>query len=297
MSFKLDVSKNLAKQVRKAADERLEKAIDALRGAGPAEAAHEARKKLKQVRAVVRLVRGPLGKRDYKRLNHAFRDAGRRLADLRDATAAVETLDKLAETYGDALDAGAVKQVRCALRRRERTLAAEASERDNFAAVAKTLEVERQRLGDWPLDGDGWPLIADGLARVYKRGRKAMQLARDEPTPENLHDWRKRAKYLRYHAKLLRPAFPTLLGATEDALHDLTDLLGDGHDATFLAELLADEPGLADPPVRRALQGVLRRHEKSLRPPAFALGEKLYCEPTKTFCRRIKAYVRTAGPD
>ena len=59
---------------------------------------HEARKATKRLRALVRLVRRELGDEVYALENQCYRDAGRRLSELRDATVLVETLDRLVES-------------------------------------------------------------------------------------------------------------------------------------------------------------------------------------------------------
>src|SRR4051794_28254839 len=74
-------------------------ALEVLSGSGPLsdEAVHDARKRLKEVRAALRLLREALGSRTYRQENACFRDAARPLSEVRDAKVLVSTLDKLAE--------------------------------------------------------------------------------------------------------------------------------------------------------------------------------------------------------
>ena len=51
------------------------------------ERAHDARKQLKQARAVLRLLRAELGDTVYRRENRVLRDASRTISPLRDAKA------------------------------------------------------------------------------------------------------------------------------------------------------------------------------------------------------------------
>src|SRR3954454_8411398 len=67
------------------------------------QAVHETRKRLKRLRATLRLGRGGIGQDTYKAENAAFRDAGRRLAGPRDAAVLVETLDELTKRFADEL--------------------------------------------------------------------------------------------------------------------------------------------------------------------------------------------------
>ena len=72
-----------------------------------AAAVHDTRKSLKRLRTTVRLARGGIGEEIYRRENAAFRDTGRRLSGVRDASVMVETLHELEKFYGDELPRGA----------------------------------------------------------------------------------------------------------------------------------------------------------------------------------------------
>ena len=64
MAFTLDPSRSIPKAVKKAASKQLRKSVEALTGQtelGPDEAAHDARKRTKKVRALLRLARPELG--------------------------------------------------------------------------------------------------------------------------------------------------------------------------------------------------------------------------------------------
>ena len=64
------------------------------------EAIHEARKSIKKVRALLRLVSAELGG-TYPRENARLRDIARRLSEFRDAFAIIETFDDLKKKYKD----------------------------------------------------------------------------------------------------------------------------------------------------------------------------------------------------
>ena len=55
----------------------------------------------------MRLARGGIGEEIYHRENAAFRDTGRRLSGVRDASVMVETLHELEKFFGDELPRGA----------------------------------------------------------------------------------------------------------------------------------------------------------------------------------------------
>ena len=92
--FRLRKKEPLPSGIVRIARGRLDSALDQLSGrAGddPAKAVHEARKDMKKLRAVVRLVQADSS------WNARFRDTARRLAGRRDADVLLETLDGFVE--------------------------------------------------------------------------------------------------------------------------------------------------------------------------------------------------------
>ncbi|MDJ0593815.1 MAG: CHAD domain-containing protein [Pleurocapsa sp. MO_226.B13] len=88
MTYRLQAHESLPQAINRIATEQIEKAIGELAATeelGVDEAVHQARKRLKKTRAVIRLVRDRLGKETYKQANARFRDLGRTLAELRDS--------------------------------------------------------------------------------------------------------------------------------------------------------------------------------------------------------------------
>ena len=82
MAFRLE-QRPLAKQLRRLVRKELDAAIDGLDvGHASAIRVHDVRKHIKKARAIVKLLRGPLGK-SYARQNERLRAAGRRLSGLR----------------------------------------------------------------------------------------------------------------------------------------------------------------------------------------------------------------------
>jgi CHAD domain-containing protein len=145
------------------------------------------------------------------------------------------------------------------------------------------LKEARGRVGDWPLERDSFGAISGGLERVYRRGRRDFKAAREEPTVESLHEWRKRVKELWYHHTLLRELWPPVMQAVGDQAHDLSDLLGDDHDLAVLAKWVRDH-GDAAPEFYEAVD----RRRDELQAEAFALGAVVYADKPSAFVKRLK---------
>jgi CHAD domain-containing protein len=298
MAYRLSIADDVPSSVRAVAREQLADAVERLERAGedPVTAVHEARKHLKKTRALLRLARPALGNDAYRRENDALREAARALSGRRDADVLVATASALAEHAAGRLPADVFAQL-------HEALAAEASEgRDGagggpeLTAVLEALRAAGRRVDAWPLHDANWETPVAGLTRAYARGRKAFAVARATPTPELLHDWRKRAKDLWYHQRLLKPVWPPVLGAQADEAHALTELLGDDHDlAALAARLVAPAPLPPAVDAERGMLLALAEHRGGeLRAAATQLGLRVYAEKPSAFSRRLARYVHVA---
>jgi CHAD domain-containing protein len=292
-SFKLQRDESVPDGVRRIALGRLDHALEELRGKAGSdseEAVHEARKDMKKLRALLRLVRGELGEDAYQRENDAFRDVGRLMSDVRDADVLVATLDALRERHPDAISDEAGAGLRQALAKTDEG----AEERSVVAAQAvQRLEGAWDRVVDWPLGRDGFEALADGLQTTYRRGRKAYEQARSEPNAESLHEWRKRSKDLWYHHTLLANSWPQIAPELGEQAHVLSDHLGDDHDLTVLEtwvkEHTAEAGGLYS--VQTTSEAIDARRTE-LQAQAFELGGRLYAERPGAFRRRFEGWWR-----
>jgi CHAD domain-containing protein len=233
----------VARGISRIASEELDFAIEQLRLGDDSrrdEGIHEARKSIKKVRGIVRLLMPGLneaGTRD----NIALRDAGRALCTLRDAAALIETVETLSEQHPADAAMEELAVVRSGLLRRlEHTVRGEDCRTVTGGAVA-ALKALKRRAAKWQVAGE-FEAIAPGLERTYRLGRKALKLAKAEQTPENLHRLRKRTKDGWYHARLLDGALKEITGARERSLGEVQELLGDDHNLTILKATLEAEP-------------------------------------------------------
>lgn len=301
MAYRLSIEDDVASGVRACAREQLAGAAARLERADddPVTAVHEARKHLKKTRALLRLARPALGTRAYRAENDALRDVGLALSGARDADVLVQTVERLAEHAAGRLPADAFAQLRDALATEAAGGRADGRAAPVLGAAIEALRAAELRVESWPLEDAGWDDVLDGVTRAYARGREAFAVARAEPTAESLHAWRKRAKDLWYHQRLLAPAWPGVLNAQAEEAHLLSELLGDDHDLAVLAERLAAHDGAAPlgpaaDAQRDELRALVAHRSEELRAAATRLGRRVYAEKPKAFARRIGRYVELA---
>lgn len=243
---------------------------------------HEARKRFKETRALVRLVRKRLGEQ-FAVENAWFRDAGRDLAGARDAEAVLESLEKLAD-HARIAPATLKKTRRVLEARRDAFDAKELQGR--VTNTAAQLDAAVTRLAAWPELGRSFGAIADGLLRSYAGGRKQMRAALRSRDAEALHEWRKRVKEHWYHAQLLRAVWPAMMKAYAGALEELSRALGDHHDLHVLRGIVtAEELGV---PLLEAIDA----RQRELETQAEELGRRIYAESPEAWLARMRNYWR-----
>ncbi|MGZ5442949.1 MAG: CHAD domain-containing protein [Thermoanaerobaculia bacterium] len=283
MAYAIERDETLPSSILRIMDEQIVRARDTLvdRSISAEKRVHEARKRFKETRALIRLVREPLGEH-FAHENAWFRDVGRDLAAARDADAVLEALQKLALP----------KTVE---RRARRILDAQRKEHPPLepviANVVDQLVIAQGRVGMWPKMEDSFETIAGGLLRTYRDGRRDL---RHHETPEELHDWRKRVKEHWYHAQLLRHVWPEMMKPYADVLSALSRALGDHHDLHVLRGMLTERRlpagrSTGGSPVP-AVHDAIDRRQVELESEAEAIGARVYAEKPDAWLARMRKY-------
>lgn len=292
MAFRFDARQPADEEVRRVVTDRLVQAEASL-ASGTPKGVHETRKRLKELRALLRLLQGALGKRAFASRNRRLRDLGRELSSLRDSAALVESWDKLGESDRKRFASPAMKRVRQRLQERADQQIAAASGHPELLQELATL---REDVAGWKLAGQSFALFARGLEDHYKAGRQALKTARDKPTDDTLHDWRKRVKDHWYHTQLLTAAWPTEFKTRQKNLKRLSEYLGDDHDLAVMQLLLTSEPILFGASnTRQAIAESLVLQRERLQAKAFSLGLRLYLDKPTVLAERWRDLWRLAS--
>lgn len=294
MSFHFKPDESLSNGVQRIVSRQIEKALDELAGRTKStqdEAVHEARKCIKKIRAVARLVRKDLGSRTFARANVRLRDAARPLSEVRDAQILVEAVGRLAKHFSGEVAAADLAAVEQALTDRRRLICIRTFEHeDALTKASATLEEIGSQVRAWNVDGN-WSSLQHGLKRIYRDGRKALDRAVDSPAMETLHELRKRVKDLTYQLELLKPMRSRSIKRPLRQTETLGDLLGDDHDLAVLHQVVLDEASIDVEPVTLGLLlTLIERRRSELQEQALEIAHEVYAEPPQLFLQRLRAY-------
>jgi CHAD domain-containing protein len=288
MSYRIEKGEGLAAALGRIAAEEMDLALTELRRRDRGKAVHSARKAIKRLRALLGSLRVVFPKKLFQTENQRLAEAGRKISPLRDIQVQLRTLGKLRDARGRA--GGKIR--RDLLRRQE-----------NFArkipalrrTVRRMLDDSRGTIGSWPLNKTTPMALAAGLKRIYKQGRSAFKTACKNPAPENLHEWRKKAKALGYGFELIECLVPKRISKTMRLCQTIGDALGDDHDLFMVLLALARENQSQPARDYAALARRISAQRAKLQKQAFKLGKRVYSEKPRAFARRLDRHLGGAG--
>jgi len=249
----------------------------------PKRAVHDFRKSIRRARSVVALLRPALGRTAADGLAEELRQAFRDTGDLRDSDVLTATLAAVSgddpELFVEAAEVAA-------------RLGANPKSADSGKVVRKALPILRRLPAALEVilpREYSTPDLEGGLTRSYRRSHRAWIQARDSRTDADFHEWRKRAKELRYQVELLASTGSPALKAREKALGALARELGEVTDMSMLCrqiETLAAEggSGIASRLLERGRALVRERSDALL-----SRGAEFFSEPPRDFALKVLA--------
>ncbi|MDP9140990.1 MAG: CHAD domain-containing protein [Pseudomonadota bacterium] len=233
---------------------------------------HETRKACKRLRALIVLLRGPLGRQRADEVETWVRLAANNLGALREAAVRRKTLDALTirhPSHSKALEAVGVRIF---------SLTDDQAANDSITASRRYLKAASEKISALSLPPLDPGRLERGLAASYKRARKAFR-AMDENDSESVHEWRKKLKRHTDQCVLLEPFWPALGGKRIHQLNKSNNALGDHHD---LADLCCeiDRIEVAMPEIGTVCR-LARREQAALLGKARRLGRSALRKPAR----------------
>ena len=303
MSYQIRPGHDLSEEAKRIARVQYDKAIEILeteRG-GRHTAIHDARKRFKRLRGLLRLVRS--GAPDFCIAENArLRDTAATLSVARDATALVETMDRLYGTAQPADDLAVLLAIRHRLaERRDNIVASETGLDDKIAATIAECRAGRAALSSLALPKSpkkAARLLASGFAKTYGRACSSFEAAERSGVAEDWHDLRKRIKYHWMHVNLLRTVWPGQMRLRAEVADQAGEILGEDHDLDVLGELVAAAP--RDVGTRReiaVLRSVTEKESARLRDAFRVIAKDLLRDPSAVVKSRMLALWAAAAEE
>jgi len=294
MAYRIKARPPLEQEMQRILLERIGDSLDQLRNPDDVldTSIHQVRKNMKKIRAVLRLYRFALPGNEYGFMNEFCRDFAGQFAQLRDAKVFPETLE-LVNIDGKGSFKDDLPGIMSRLEEHYRRTRQDLLDQSNWRTKSSLqLETVRKNLDEWDLKDLKPGQLGKGLKQVYRRGRKAMKAAGENPSGEQYHEWRKRVKYLWYQVRLLQDAWPAVMKGYRRSLHQLSGLLGDEHDLYVLQKATSGSGPLSPLPaeVKDKLNTALQNKREEIQSGLWPLARKIYQEKPGAFSSRILGY-------
>jgi CHAD domain-containing protein len=250
-------------------------------------AVHDYRKAMKRWRALLRLLEPFLGD-EGRRLRVAARNFARELAGARDAQAAIEALEDIAEQPQTALSPRSLATIRARLDALRIGAEAASVTQAMRARLIVALDEIAPSIDNWTLDRLSFGELAGELTRTYRRMRQ------DAPredwravAPEVLHDLRRRVVAHRYQMELVEPLWPKFGRVWVAEAQRLRDRLGAHQDLSMLLAFTAPHQVLA--PWRSRLTPLIGERQAAHAKASSRIAGRMLAEKPRAFRRRIEA--------
>lgn len=291
MSYRIKTHGRIGASLKRVADEEIAAAsleLQSMDGGNVGEAIHEMRRHFKKLRALVQLLREPLGARVVCEEQAFYRDAGREFRRLRDAQAQAATLQSVVDRFFATRRPPIVLAASRVLAAEEKRARRALAKNSVGKAVLASLGEARLRVAGWDLDGYRWRDLRAALRRSYRRARDAWHHASADPRPRALHDWRRIAKDLFYHVTLCHSVAPDFMEELSGELEVLGEFLGDDHDLIVLRGLLERHPRDIPPGhARDSFFKMIALRREELLDAAFDLAGRVFVESPGDFIEAL----------
>jgi CHAD domain-containing protein len=242
---------------------------------------HQARKKMKRIRAALRLMR-PEWPELYQKTNALVRDIARDLSAPRDHDARLIAVEKLGDRYPKLAEHSYFNTFLEMLSQSPKMKSNSGS--DQLQSIAMSTAGQ---LSDLRSLMSGWDVFCmsskdekKAFHRAVKKARKSYFKALGSLQAEHMHEWRKQSKYLLNQFEFLRQNKPKIQ-KQKKTLAKLSEQLGEVQDIELLKEYLEAQPHNLPSEFKSLLRRAIEKREKNVHKSAFALGEKLFSADPK----------------
>lgn len=260
--------------LRRVLTAQLRRGLDEATRADAAPLVHDLRKRIKELRGLVRLLRPGLP--GAKRMDRRLRDAARGLSGQRDLEVMVSQFDALT---GRLRDPGRFAGLRMQIfdEHARRCATDDSNTLENYVSCFRGLERDLSRLR---LERKASALLWSGIFSTYASAQalhaEALESFHGAFDAPPFHDLRKRVKQHWYQARLLAAIRPGRMQAHIARIDALGEALGDHNDLDVLMAFLDSREGLSgeDRAAREMFRGHLMARRRDLAARALSLADR-----------------------
>jgi CHAD domain-containing protein len=254
---------------------------------------HQTRLCFKRIRSFLRLTQSAFPDSTYSQLNIFYRDQARLLSLNRDITAIIDI-------GGDMMNRSRSDTVKFFLKRYIQAQKKNRNEIIRNPEMPKTtkniinsLKETSNKINTLYLSGEMHECLSFGTKKVYKKGFKLLETAKENPDDHIIHEWRKQVKYLWYHYVFLNSFWPGIMSAHARQTQQLSQWLGKHNDYVVLKNALMQSGHLKNNNSQfAAINRNMKRSKEKLAQSSILLGQKIFLLKPSDFEYFMKELLR-----
>lgn len=283
---------NWADEIKSAVKKILHKGVKALENneTNKSELIHDSRKRVKNIRAILKLIQGEVGQKDFKQLNNTLRNLNRKSANIRRVYVMLDIIENESKTNTDYSTKKMLTGLKQDIESEMISLQPKININRMLTEYTDSFHLFEGRVSTWNFERKNFSLIKDGLTSIYSQGRELHKNSTKTKEANTYHEWRKNAKDLLYAFEILRKSWSPILKSYNREIKILTEYIGEMHDLyEFKITILKNYSNQIVQNGNK--ENLVKRNDERisyLMRSADVLGEKIYAEKTKCFISRIK---------
>jgi CHAD domain-containing protein len=252
------------------------------------ELVHTLRKRVKNLRAILKILRKELGEDFYKKNNFLLRDLNRRSASIRNYFALMKLVQINIDQTEDKSLIEALNLLDLRLKSDFQNIKDNTDYKTLFGYYESLLDKYHNQLKKVEDSSNRFGNVKSGLINIYSEGKELHNECLKNPTDEHLHEWRKSVKDLYYVYFSLIPLWKNVFNAYTKEIKTLSDLLGDVNDYFELNHYIQT---LIDNPFDFSLLfDLIENNRQKLITTSYQLGNRIYANSPETFADQFKLY-------
>jgi len=202
-------------------------------------AVHDIRVLMKKARAVMKLIAGQTGMDSYERNYGAYREVGRILSSWRETSVYRKILKDLRKKKPGVFEAlGNNRELELLLQKAETPSSPAPETRKDINNVNSILNKAGFRIRFQSFDNLDARQLLNELDNTYKLVTDKYLTARNNMKPENIHEFRKKAKDFLYQLYFFRPLNPQTVKSVEKRIDAIAQGLGKYNDLAQMIKTL-----------------------------------------------------------
>lgn len=248
---------------------------------------HESRKRVKNLRAILKLIKFVNGDTKIKLINNKLKNLNSRSASTRRAFVLMQICENLNNTKTNNSYADLLKEFQSYLL----DLIESSNPKYNINQLLTSyndvfIKLDKE-FDNLRFESEDFSILKSGLASIYDRGRKFYKISTQQQEVIIFHELRKNAKDLFYSLETIQRCWPPVIKSYNNQIKILTDHIGDMHDLYELKQELNKKIWNNYKTAKENLFLIIDKKINSEINFVLSIADKIYVEKTTDFIGRF----------